>query len=982
MHRRKFGKLKESSLCAASYSSNEKASLGNLPVIEVGLGDKCLRALVDTGCTTTIVHSKYVTDIYGDACIKTFDDSMVKCKSVENLEVVVGGTCINVERALVVDKLVRGVDFVIGVDIINKLGGVNFSDGVVTFGSLHVASAVISGIPQQGQRNSYELENAAELVVEDVDFKAIFDGQKWTVEWFWKHDQPVKLYNKISCYDKGLEGNKKFEFEKEIDRWIAEGILIPWREEVNAGILPLMAVEQPTKNKVRPVLDFRELNKHVKSHTGDDVIDVCCETLREWRRVGQNVSVVDLKAAYLQLGIDQKLWEYQLIKYKGQTFCLTRLGFGLNSAPRIMSKILKTVLSMDENIKRATSSYIDDILVNEDIVSADKVIIHLNKYGLVTKPPEVLTGGAVLGLQLREVGGEILFYRNNKIPEVKEELTKRELFSICGTLTGHYPVAGWLRVAASYIKRRAEGSHWEDYVGDQAVQMIKEAIQRVKLEDPVRGSWSVSRDKHCIVWTDASMIAIGVVMEISGRVVEDAAWLRKKDDVNHINVAELEAVLKGMNLALKWGVNSIELRVDSATVVSWLKSVLSSDRRVHTKGASEMIIKRRLGNFKELVDEFGLDILISFTPSFQNKADELTRVPKKWLVREEKVERVDGTVELCSGVFEDVKKLHDNHHMGVDRTLFLVRKVLPSISRDDVKQVVRACVKCQSIDPAPVVHTPGELSVASNWCRLAVDVTHYRGLPYLSMVDCGPSRFAIWRALKSEDARSIVVELDNVFVERGPVDELLLDNSAAFRSQFMTEMAAKWNLDLAFRAAYRPSGNGIVERHHRTIKCIAERGDITPIMAVFWYNSTPRTGQQDDSVPHMGVYRYNWRYPLVKPEKTISDVQGVSSIKMGDEVWVKPPQSRCTSQWSTGRVTGVNSANNIEVDGMPRHVLDIRPVIESDSSQDDQVIQDVAAGDQVGQDGDTDDQQPRTDEVVARPQRTRRAPAWLGDYVT
>ena len=48
-------------------------------------------------------------------------------------------------------------------------------------------------------------------------------------------------------------------------------------------VLSLMAISQPTKNKVRPVLDFREINGHVMCHTDDDVTDVCGETLREWR---------------------------------------------------------------------------------------------------------------------------------------------------------------------------------------------------------------------------------------------------------------------------------------------------------------------------------------------------------------------------------------------------------------------------------------------------------------------------------------------------------------------------------------------------------------------------------------------------------------------------------------------------------------------------------------------------------------------------
>ena len=46
------------------------------------------------------------------------------------------------------------------------------------------------------------------------------------------------------------------------------------------------------------------------------------------------------------------------------------------------------------------------------------------------------------------------------------------------------------------------------------------------------------------VWCDASSLGIGVAVQIGGAVVEDAAWLRKRGDVTHINLAELEAVVK------------------------------------------------------------------------------------------------------------------------------------------------------------------------------------------------------------------------------------------------------------------------------------------------------------------------------------------------------------------------------------------------------------------------------------------------------
>ena len=74
-------------------------------------------------------------------------------------------------------------------------------------------------------------------------------------------------------------GDKKVGYEDEIERWIKEEILVPWEGEVQ-GYLALMAVEQPTKNKVRPILDYRELNELAKCHAGDGIKDVCSEKLR------------------------------------------------------------------------------------------------------------------------------------------------------------------------------------------------------------------------------------------------------------------------------------------------------------------------------------------------------------------------------------------------------------------------------------------------------------------------------------------------------------------------------------------------------------------------------------------------------------------------------------------------------------------------------------------------------------------------------
>ena len=55
------------------------------------------------------------------------------------------------------------------------------------------------------------------------------------------------------------------------------------------------------------------------------------------------------------------------------------------------------------------------------------------------------------------------------------------------------------------------------------------------------------------VWTDDSSLGLGVTLEVDGSIVENVSWLRKESDHLHINVAKLEAVGHGENMAIAWG---------------------------------------------------------------------------------------------------------------------------------------------------------------------------------------------------------------------------------------------------------------------------------------------------------------------------------------------------------------------------------------------------------------------------------------------
>lgn len=115
-----------------------------------------------------------------------------------------------------------------------------------------------------------------------------------------------------------------------------------------------------------------------------------------------------------------------------------------------------------------TDSYIDDIIVNEADGSCDRVLGMLASYGLVVKPPEPLIGGGILGVKVIDEADVIKWGRDNKVSSVDEVKTKRQAFSLCGQLLGHYPVAGWLRPACSFIERTLTEQGWDDELNDSA----------------------------------------------------------------------------------------------------------------------------------------------------------------------------------------------------------------------------------------------------------------------------------------------------------------------------------------------------------------------------------------------------------------------------------------------------------------------------------------------------------------------------------
>ena len=99
----------------------------------------------------------------------------------------------------------------------------------------------------------------------------------------------------------------------------------------------------------------------------------------------------------------------------------------------------------------------------------------------------------------------------------------------------------------------------------------------------------------------------------------------------------------------------------------------------------------------------------------------------------------------------------------------------------------------------------------------------------------------------------------------------------------------------------------------------------------------------------------------------------LSYYKIGDEVFVKPTVSRCTTPWSKGVVTKINSDNNVEVNGIPRQVA-LRRVPDIQAHE-------AAGNPDPGADIKIALVAEPVPQVEARPQRERRPPERYGNNI-
>ena len=178
-----------------------------------------------------------------------------------------------------------------------------------------------------------------------------------------------------------------------------------------------------------------------------------------------------------------------------------------------------------------------------------------------------------------------------------------------------------------------------------------------------------------------------------------------------------------------------------------------------------------------------------------------------------------------------------------------------------------------------------------------------------------------------------------------------------------------------------------MERNHRTVKRSWARSGGQIEDAVFWHNSTPN---ESGVVPFEALRVNGVRLPQQRQSRDADnvDIVGNNPYQPGDRVYVKPPGARCTTPWVVRVVDSVVSNVAVVVDGVQRHIRDVRPACESGSlnpSAPPQVVESSNSNSIVEWDSDSDDStgsNSNEDEAasVSRVARNRAPPGRFADY--
>ncbi|KAM9974177.1 hypothetical protein ACTFIR_003893 [Dictyostelium discoideum] len=226
-----------------------------------------------------------------------------------------------------------------------------------------------------------------------------------------------------------LEGPKSDCITKEVQDLLLDDAIeqvLPNRYSKRVFYSNVFTVPKPGTNLHRPVLDLKRLNTYInnQSFKMEGI-----KNLPSMVKQGYHMVKLDIKKAYLHVLVDPQYRDLFRFVWKGSHYRWKTMPFGLSTAPRIFTMLLRPVLRMLRDINVSVIAYLDDLLIvgstkEECLSNLKKTMDLLVKLGFklnleksVLEPTQSIT---FLGLQIDSVSMKLLVPKEKKKSIIKE----------------------------------------------------------------------------------------------------------------------------------------------------------------------------------------------------------------------------------------------------------------------------------------------------------------------------------------------------------------------------------------------------------------------------------------------------------------------------------------------------------------------------------------------------------------------------------
>ena len=408
----------------------------------------------------------------------------------------------------------------------------------------------------------------------------------------------------------------------------------------------------------RPVINLRPLNRHIEQvHFKMESLGMMKDLLRQddW------MASVDLKDAYLSVAIWEDHRKYLRFQWQGSTYEFRCLPFGLSSAPRVFTKLLKSVLARLRHQGVRLVMYLDDMLVmsqsREELGrQLAQITSLLESLGFVVNKDK----SQLLPVQTIQYFGFLVSSRKMKIrlteakivqittacrkAREKESLSVRELARLIGKMTATLPAVQpaslWYRELQCLKNQMLQRSH----SFETSVKLTQEALLELDWwgikRNLMTGKGMMTREPELTMETDALLMGWGAVF----RGVRTGGMWSQLESRNHINYLELLAAMFAVkSFAKDRKDNHIHLRMDNRTAVSYVH---------HMGGTRSPALSRLATQLWQWCLERNISLTAEHLPGTDNYiADEESRTIQssaEWQLHQGVFRQILGSLGRCN----------------------------------------------------------------------------------------------------------------------------------------------------------------------------------------------------------------------------------------------------------------------------------------------------------------------------------------------